>query len=433
MRGGGGSGALWRLLLRPVVPGAVVAAVLGILFASGNRAIFVPGRTSDGHHLIEGACSSCHGGFEAIKNESCAGCHRAELAQDTHSIRVFEDPRWAEDLARLDASRCITCHAEHHVAARGVTVDASFCFPCHDDVPEKRASHKGLPASSCGDAGCHNYHDNRTLNTAFLTREADKPDLVDRNGLPPFRQPTAGPAATADAPPGRGDPAIERAWLASRHREAGVSCGDCHGEGAAFVSSPGFGKCADCHGFEHETWRAGKHGVRAKAELAALGPDDARLPMKKDRKDRPAAMACGTCHDPHSVDTRRAAVEACLACHDDEHSRLFTASPHGRTVGSGPGPTGAGEVTCATCHLPRVTIDEGRGPRVVVNHNNTFTLEPVDRMAGMVCLRCHGLDLALSSLLDRDLGRRGYAGRPRERAASIRFIKDLAARSRGGG
>jgi hypothetical protein len=94
-----------------------------------------------------------------------------------------------------------------------------------------------------------------------------------------------------------------------------------------------------------------------------------------------------------------AATSACLNCHADEHSRAFTSSPHAGT-----------EVTCATCHLPRVEAEtpDGHG-RVAVVHNNSFTLAPRDRMAALVCVKCHDIELALSALFDEASVRSNFA------------------------
>ncbi len=339
----------------------------------------------------------------------------AELAHDTHSTTLFDNPRWAADLATINALECHTCHGEHRVATGGVTVEPEFCFPCHDDVIEKRASHRDFAPNGCGAAGCHNYHDNSSLTTAFLSLNRGKPEVASPALLPSWKPaPTGTTSGTnAVAPPSLGSsPEIERAVAASAHAGARVGCGDCHqGEGEA-GQRPGIAVCQRCHTFEAETFTTGRHGSRLRVELEPLSPSEARLPMKPRSTRQPAALDCSSCHDPHSVDTRPAATEACLACHDDAHSRNFAASPHAALPGAQEVASRTA-VTCATCHLPRTEV--AAGGHIAVNHNNSFTMRPTDRMARLVCISCHSLELSLSSVLDPQLVASNFLGRPSDR------------------
>lgn len=416
-----------RIPLRLKVGTLSVSAVvlLTAAFLGAARTVFVPGPTSDGHHLFEASCGSCHTSFRGSPRARCQSCHPADRAPDTHPAGIFDDPRWVQTLEQIDAQDCVACHGEHRLADGGVTVDRDFCVRCHDQVVGERASHASFAPSSCGQAGCHNYHDNSALNTAFLTRHRDEPDRLPRPGVLE-RTVAAGKDVEArfpaDLAPDQG--LVER-WRASAHAGAGVSCADCHDRpGSGFVRAADDGSCERCHGFEAVTFRSGKHGVRRAAGLPDLSPADARLPMKPDA---PRRLGCGTCHEPHGVDTRRAAVEACLSCHDDGHSRAFLDSPHGATwrasaTGSRPP---ASAVSCATCHLPRVESgDQDR--RVAVNHHNTLTLARPDRMAKLVCMDCHGLPFALSSLLDERVVRASFRGRPARMSEAISMVRFLA-------
>jgi predicted CXXCH cytochrome family protein len=400
----------WALGVRLRVK--VAAVVLGLLaglggaYATGHRGLFVPGPSSDGHHLMVGACDRCHAAFRDVSNDRCMGCHQEDRAEDTHPPATFDDPRWAAAMAELDARSCTACHSEHRRAAAGFTGRADFCFACHDDVPARRASHAAFRPDSCGRGGCHNYHDNSALNVAALAAHRDEPDLlpVPRTLERPAPQPRL---ASEALPPGlAAPPAVVGLWRASAHSDAGVGCADCHAPGARAEAS-----CARCHGFEDETFRGGKHGVRRAVGLPDLTPADSRLPMKAGAH---GTLWCGTCHDPHSGDTRRAAVDACLGCHDDGHSRAYAASPHARTLARSRGEErpAAASVTCATCHLPRLEREQDGGRRVAVHHRNTLTLQPRDRMLGLVCLDCHGQAFALSALFDERLVANNFNGRP---------------------
>jgi hypothetical protein len=402
-------------------PAAVLLIALAFAFAMGERRMLLPGHTSDGHRMFEEKCSACHKPFGAIANQQCVGCHQKELSTNTHPPEVFDDPRWASSLEVLDARRCVACHREHQ-GAPSVTIAGDFCFACHDDVVTKRETHKGFAPDSCGRAGCHNYHDNSVLNISFLARRMGKsvllqPAQVLARTIAPRDQPVAS-GAPPDAPK-----QIVHSWEGSAHAVAGVDCLGCHRAGdGAYLARPAEAACARCHAFERDTFHRGKHGVRTGLGLTPLDPGRARLPMKAGNDKR--ALTCGTCHDAHGVDTRRAAVEACLSCHDDEHSRNFLTSPHGRTFQNDAGPRpGAQAVTCATCHMPRTRLEDGR---VAVQHSNTLTLRPRDRMLP-VCLSCHRLELAMSSLFDDAQVAKNFqsqpAGEPRALGMLRQFIK----------
>lgn len=405
----------------------VMAAGLATAFLTDRRGIFLPGRTSDGHHLLEARCASCHEPFDAVSDSRCAGCHRAELRADSHPASMFDDPRWAADLAILDATHCRTCHAEHRVARRGVTIADDFCFRCHDDVVTKRPSHRGFSPDGCATAGCHNYHDNGALNRAFLQRRLGAPDTLEIPAV--FARRAAGrPAAVPapDAPPDlAGDAAIRIAWAGSLHAVGGVNCLDCHGgtDRLAVERRPDSSACRRCHAAEVATFHRGAHGVRDSLGLPPLTPALARVPMRPDAMDG-RTMDCAACHDPHSVDTRAAAVTACLRCHDDRHSRNFLSSPHGRTYAADTGARPRERtVTCATCHMPREVITEAGVSRVAVNHNNTLTLAPRDRMMAMACLSCHGLEFSFNSLMDDWLVESNFQTRPRTVHRTVQMLR----------
>jgi predicted CXXCH cytochrome family protein len=406
---------------------AVSLVLLSAAFLGAGRKVFLPGTTSDGHHLFEESCRSCHDPFRGVAAARCVACHGSDRAPDTHPPALFDDPRWASALARQDVRECVTCHGEHRRAHGGVTTDSGFCFPCHDDVPAKRASHASFGPASCGRAGCHNYHDNSALNVAFLARHAAEPDLLDtREGLEREVPALRAPPGVRFPPREPYGPDLVARWQGSAHAAAGAGCPDCHeSKEHGFRRQPSDEPCARCHAHEDQTFRAGKHGVRRAAGLSDLAPAAARLPM---RQPAPQHLGCSTCHDAHSVDTRRAAVDACLSCHDDAHSRAFLESPHGRALEQAPkgARPAADAVTCATCHLPRVETEREGMPHVGVDHDNTRTLRRPDRVAKRVCMRCHGLPMALASLLDPRLVANNFNGRPARTAEAVDMVRALA-------
>lgn len=174
--------------LKTVVIGTAIAtlAILAVILGGklDRRVAFMPGITSSGHQLFETSCQSCHDGFKPVTNESCNRCHEAEMAEDKHGIRKFRDMRWASYLAEIDVLTCTTCHEEHMpMFSRGVNIPPDLCMACHDHTiaagnPDSLASHVGFTPDGCWTAGCHNFHDHRSISTGFLTANLDQPNWL---------------------------------------------------------------------------------------------------------------------------------------------------------------------------------------------------------------------------------------------------------------
>ncbi len=204
--------------------------------------------------------------------------------------------------------------------------------------------------------------------------------------------------------------AINQQWETSAHALNNVNCASCHQneETKAFVAQPTYESCQSCHENPAQTFLLGKHGIRLLEGDSPLQPKRARLPMKHDALAQ--QMNCNTCHDAHTVNTLQASVDSCLSCHNDNHSLNYENSKHGKAVfaaiAANPSLPRPGDemVTCATCHLPRSAQKKGDGTLLVkVNHNNTYTLKPRDRMVGEVCMNCHGVEYSYNSIFDDEL------------------------------
>ncbi len=434
------------------------------LMAEG-RLMLLPGHTTHAHHQITLACESCHtdafGGGELIQ-EACLSCHAEELeiADDSHPASKFDDPSNVQRLETLDAQQCITCHVEHKpdiTNPMGVTLPQDFCAHCHSGEDEMPPDHKDFAFGGCTEAGCHNYHDNRALYEDFLVKHSTKPWLLDERQVParafveaatemvmpyPMDQYPLAPlsAAQQDAPTNMSvDPKIHADWLASSHAKNGVNCSACHVNNdpetagellGKWVEKPDHTGCQSCHDKEIKGFLAGKHGSPLALGLAPMTPDKARLPMKPDVHDK--ALNCSTCHDSHAPDTRKAAVESCMSCHNDSHTLAYKASPHFKLWQdeiAGKAPAGSG-VTCATCHMPRVDMDTEEGSRIAVQHNQNDTLRPNEKMIRPVCMSCHGLNFSIDALADTALIQKNFNGKPSKHVESIDMAvaKDLAAR-----
>jgi len=450
---------LWVLWTTISVTGGLFA--LAAIYYGGNRSFLLIGRTTDGHHQIELACDACHtsvfGGPEILQ-KACVNCHGAalKLENDSHPLSKFTDPRNADRVQGLDARHCVTCHREHRPAitqAMGVTLPDDHCYHCHHDIAKDRPSHAGLKFTTCGSAGCHNFHDNRALYTDFLVKHADEPDQlpVQRIALIAYltkkadaiKVPRALLAADADAPPAHADAMIAADWASDAHARAAVNCSGCHTTKAAprdWIASPGIETCKSCHADQATSFTEGRHGMRLRQGLFAtrdgllglfkarkllpMSPKDARLPMKPEAADK--TLTCNSCHPAHRYELVKAQVTACFGCHDDPHTKAYFASPHYQLFKkeiAGESPRGSG-VSCATCHMPIVEHRDEYGEKTTfVTHNQNENLRPNEKMVRSVCGDCHGEQFTLDALADAALIAKNFKDLPAVHIDSIEWAK----------
>jgi predicted CXXCH cytochrome family protein len=447
--------AVWWIIY--VSATVMLTAYLGYqLVAEPAKKDFLIGETSHGHYQIELSCNACHvepfGGTEVIQN-ACMDCHQEELKQsmDSHPKSKFTDPRNADLVSILDARYCVTCHVEHNpdvMQPMGVSLQNDFCVQCHQDIAEDRPSHKDLPFDSCATSGCHNYHDNTALYENFLLKhkEAVNPAnriqpqkslhrFFERNPLE-WNKIEAVAAYSSTLVKTHQNDQIHADWLESKHAQAGVACETCHvNQQEVWVEKPDYSVCASCHIQENKGFLSGKHGMRLAQGLPNMRPAEARLPMTEDSHD--LQLECSSCHNPHTTDTRHAAVEACLGCHADEHSLAFKESPHGQLwemSDKGELPKDAA-VTCATCHLPRIEQEFGGEKFIRVEHNQNATLRPNEKMIRTSCMNCHSLAFSIDALADPLLINNNFSHAPSHHINSIDMAveRDIQANARKGG
>jgi hypothetical protein len=175
--------------------------------------------------------------------------------------------------------------------------------------------------------------------------------------------------------------------------------------------------CAECHADQGDGFLAGRHGMRLAQGLDPMRPGLARAAMHPEAADR--ELGCASCHRAHAFARARAAVDACVECHDDGHTRGYAGTRHAQLFAEelrGERPPGTG-VSCATCHLPRVE----RAGAVTVQHDQNDNLRPNEKMIRTVCLDCHGLGFAIDALADSDLVARNFNGSPAHSVQSIEW------------
>lgn len=400
------------------------------------------GESSHGHYQIEMQCGACHtspfGGTEVLQ-DACLGCHQEELkeAMDSHPLKKFTDPRNADRIKILDARNCIACHREHNpdiTRPMAVTLPEDYCLECHQDVGEERKSHEGLGFETCASSGCHNFHDNRALYENFLLKHAHDPRMSG-SGIPSRNLndyllaigTTWDKEDSMEIPEQFATSEIAGQWQHSAHGNAEVACTNCHVSNdnpGQWLEKPDHQTCATCHRHEVAGFLSSKHGMRLNQGLAPMTPGQARLPMHENAAHK--ELTCNSCHSAHEDNTARAATEACLGCHADDHSLAFKSSPHflldSRVADSGS--PEASRLTCATCHMPRIeTMDMGV-KHVVVEHNQNSTLRPNDKMIRPVCMNCHGLGFAIDALADEALIKNNFNGLPKKHIESIDMAID---------
>lgn len=456
---------LWIFWLILTVSGSSVL-LASVFYGGPVRKHFLIGKTTVGHHQIELGCESCHtDSFSDINSiqTGCLNCHEEELkvANDSHPIKKFRDPRNADRLEKLNATLCVTCHREHNeeiTSVMGVTLPGDFCFKCHENIAKDRPeTHQNLDFAGCTSAGCHNFHDNRALYEDFLEKHQDQPAMKLKQfvanhdwtppppeaGGPPRGQQLA--LTAADAPETvKATPAVLKEWHETAHAEAGVNCSGCHTdkpgkEGGNWVQKPTHTVCATCHQNQARTFLEGKHGMRLRDDLfvskdglfglfkkegfSPMRPELARAPMSPKAHGR--ELGCVSCHNDHSFDTAKAQVTACTSCHTDDHTKTYEGSPHHKlwvAEQKGELPKGSG-VTCSTCHMPRLSVSDDYGTETVfTTHNQNDNLRPNEKMIRPVCASCHGLQFTLDALADPKLISSNFNGQPSTRVESIDWV-----------
>ena len=177
--------------------------------------------------------------------------------------------------------------------------------------------------------------------------------------------------------------------------------------------------------------------MRLAEGLTALPPDHSSMSFADGAN---AHTGCNNCHMPHQFDRDFAKTEACLGCHVDDHSQAFLSSPHALFSEALKSSQDIDliegiEVTCATCHMPRVNaqnsgtalalgIASEMDDFIRVNHNQNENLRPNEKMIRPVCMSCHSLEFSIDALADPELIRNNFNGQPSAHIPSIEWAKE---------
>lgn len=318
----------------------------------------------------------------------------------------------------------------------GVSLPADYCAHCHQVTLENLESHKDLEFQTCATAGCHNYHDNMALSPSYLLKHFGETDVLEKPVITPTELSSRldeligprGPAlsiAEADYPPHLAvDAKYLHDWSISAHAKGGINCTECHQPNQSeWIEKPTMQVCATCHDNEHEDFQQGKHGMRTAHEnLSPMTPALARLPMHNTEAHK--SLDCQACHESHQYDRVYASYEACVKCHNDEHTNNYKNSKHfnlfqQETLSLSPKGTG---VSCATCHMPHVK----KGGRWIVDHDQSNNLRPNEKMTRNVCTSCHGLQFSMDAMADPSVIKGNFQHPSKIRHPGIEWTVDSA-------
>ena len=186
----------------------------GMILAVGQHGAMEKGNLIAGH--TELACVDCHKeqpgtlrqeiqanlkyalgqretfvpiGYHAADTATCLDCHTRK--NDRHPVYRFQEPRFTQAVAQIDARDCLSCHTEHE-GQRVSLDDTGFCVACHTDLTLKsdplNIPHTTLIAqkdwNSC--LGCHDFHGNHAYTVPTHTQDQfSAQDIADYLGAGP--------------------------------------------------------------------------------------------------------------------------------------------------------------------------------------------------------------------------------------------------------
>ncbi|MEM6277654.1 MAG: cytochrome c3 family protein [Pseudomonadota bacterium] len=119
-------------------------------------------------------------GYAEVTSATCLGCH--ERPNERHPIYRFNEPRFIEARATVEANTCLGCHSEH--TAERAFAEPTFCVACHEDLTLKNdpvdVPHVTLIADKRWDTclGCHDFHGNHAVKPQVTLATAYDEDAI---------------------------------------------------------------------------------------------------------------------------------------------------------------------------------------------------------------------------------------------------------------
>jgi len=113
-------------------------------------------------------------GTKDVTVNNCLECH--DRPNDRHPTYSFSEPRFKEAIKKVDATTCITCHAEHH-GERVTIYPVNYCVNCHLDLALEDdpldISHEEIIAKEQWDTciQCHDFHGNHTYEVPLKMKD----------------------------------------------------------------------------------------------------------------------------------------------------------------------------------------------------------------------------------------------------------------------
>lgn len=131
-------------------------------------------------------------GNKKVDNAQCLKCH--QRPNDRHPTHRFNEPRFKEAIAQIQAQNCTSCHGEH-LGRRVKFEQVDFCVNCHSDTEIKNDpidfKHADLILQNKWDTciQCHDFHGNHEMQVPVAIKDTiSKKELKDyfRGGDDPF-------------------------------------------------------------------------------------------------------------------------------------------------------------------------------------------------------------------------------------------------------
>jgi hypothetical protein len=131
------------LVDHPAVINNGLAQRVSTVATKANDQSWNPGELSRGHQSLANNCSACHSvPFARVKDADCLACHENAAAHVSPKVGK---------VAKLDESRCASCHIDHKGALalkeQNSHYTAGECASCHRDIKA------ALPNTLTGNAG----------------------------------------------------------------------------------------------------------------------------------------------------------------------------------------------------------------------------------------------------------------------------------------